>query len=366
MIILPHRSLLQKKFARCAISWRRGTLPALAIAWGLASTAHAWVTLDLPDLTTSETHGGGLAVSHLSDGQYVYGNNNALYLQTAFGLAANTAFASPPGPTGVDPSFITVLNDTTALVGTGVGGNTPVYQFNPSNTANPNYTTNANMTLQNYAAAPASASSYYVVGTNEASGVNGNSTVSYFGALGGAPKLVIDPAGGNSAGIAVDSGGNVYVGDDDNSSIYEFTAAQVLNAAAHSTALTFSDGKFLYAFSADVVGSLAVDSEGRIWAAGYGAQGLFWFNPATDRSGALDPEDAADNLDSAYTLSTFSANGNNYVSYIWQSGFSSGSTVIYGYDNVQNVPEPATSALLAAAAAGAAAWWKRRRRTAVA
>ena len=76
-------------------------LAALGIALGLTQVAHAWVTIDLPDLTSSPEHGGALAFSNLPDGQMVYGNNNSLYLQNCFGSSSFTAFATPPD---VDPS----------------------------------------------------------------------------------------------------------------------------------------------------------------------------------------------------------------------------------------------------------------------
>ena len=343
MIISTPSASLQKKTA-CFV---------LALAW--ASTAHAWVTIDLPDLTSSPEHGGALAFSHLSDGRLIYGNNNALFLQNSFGSSSFTTFSTPPD---VDPSFVTVLNDTAAMVGAGQFVNTPVYQFNPSNPSTPNYT--SNVTLQNFSAAPASATSFYVAGANNA---DGNNAVSYV-TLGGTQQLVVDPAGQFSAGLAVDHGGNVYVGDNDNNSVYEFTAAQMLNAVLHSSPLTFSNGLLLHTFDADVVGSLAVDAQGRIWAAGFGAPGLFWFNPANNNTGLLNPQDTADNPSSAYTLGTFSANGTDYMSYLWQSDFSNGSSLVYGFDTVQNVPEPATSALWVALGAGAAVWWRRRRQPA--
>jgi hypothetical protein len=77
----------------------------------------------------------------------------------------------------------------------------------------------------------------------------------------------------------------------------------------------------------------------------------------------LDPENNAADLSGAYNVGAFSANGTDYVSFVWQSDFSNGSSVVYGYDTVQNVPEPAQSALLAAVAAMGVAWaWRKRRR----
>jgi len=345
---IPHPSQFKNKFARFAISWRRGLCTGLGL-FCLTGAAHAWVTLDLPDLNTAPPHFGAVAVSHLSDGQFVYGNNAAIYVQNTFGSAGVTSFASVPS---VDPSFISVLNDTTAVVGGGQFAPTPIYQFNPSNPSSPGFSTVTS--LQNFSAAPASASSLYVVGTN---GASGSSSVSYV-TVGGVQQSLVDPAGTFSGGVAVDHAGDLFVGDDDTSSIYEFTAAQVQNALNHATTLNFGNGTLLHTFGADVIGSLAVDAQGRVWASGFGADGLFWFNPSNNQSGSLNPEPAG----GAYTLSTFSANGSDYVSYVWQSGFSNGSSVVYGYDTVQNVPEPATTALWASLAAGAAAFCKNRRK----
>ncbi|HVU37677.1 MAG TPA: PEP-CTERM sorting domain-containing protein, partial [Opitutales bacterium] len=76
--------------------------------------------------------------------------------------------------------------------------------------------------------------------------------------------------------------------------------------------------------------------------------------------GSLDPQDGADNPNGLYSVSAFSANGNDYVSYVFQSGFSNGSSVIYGYNTVQNVPEPATTAFFAALVAGLVVLRRRR------
>ncbi|HTB62465.1 MAG TPA: hypothetical protein VK737_02655 [Opitutales bacterium] len=341
-----HSHLFSKKFTRCVLA-------GLGLAGALTNTAHAWVTLDLPDLTAPEGGSGVVAYSNLPDGRLVYGNNQALYVQNNFGSAALTSFSTPPD---MDPSFVTVLNSTTAVFGVGEFTNSAVYQFNPSTPATPGYSSNS--TLQNYAAAPAGASGVYVAGQND---INGDNSISYV-TLSGTQQMVVDPAGEFSAGLAVDGGGNVYVGDNDNNSVYEFTAAQIQNAIRTSIALTLSNALLIHTFSDDVVGSLAVDAEGRIWAAGFGAPGLFYYNPGSGIGGVLDPEDNADDLGGAYTVGAFSANGSDYVSYLWQSDFSSGSSLVYGFDTVQNVPEPAQAAWLAAAAALGVAYWRKRRR----
>jgi len=353
---IPNLCRIQNKFACFVAGWRRSVLTGLGLFF-LTGVAHAWITLDLPNLNAPP---GVLAVSHLPDGRFIYGNGNALYTQNTFGATGVTSFASVPS---VDPSFITVLNNTTAVIGAGGGfGVSPVYQFNPSSPASPGFS--AVTTLQNYAGAPAGASSLFIDGSN-GSGTNDfdlpNNAVSYV-TLAGQQQLLVDNAGGFSSGLAVDGTGDLFVSDDDNFGVYKFTAAQVQNAIAHATTLSLlGDGTLLHTFDADVVGSLAVDADGRIWAAGFGANGLFWFDPSSGLSGSLNPETGSA-TDPAYTLSTFSANGSNYVSYIWQSDFANGSTVHYGYDTVQNVPEPATVTLWAALAAGVAAFCKRRHR----
>jgi hypothetical protein len=345
-----HSLLFSKKFTRCVLA-------GLGLAGALTNTARAWVTLDLPDLTAPAGGAGVLAYSNLPDGRLVYGNNQALYVQNNFGAAAVTSFATPPN---MDPSFVTVLTSTTAVFGVGEFTNTPVYQFNPSTPATPGYFSPSNNTLQNYAAARAGTSGVYVAGQND---VDGSNSISYVTLAGAQPQQIVDPAGEFSAGLAVDAGGNVYVGDNDNNSVYKFTAAQIQNAIRNSTALTLSNGLLLHTFASDVVGSLAVDAEGRIWAAGFGAPGLFFFNPGNGNAGVLDPENNAADLSGAYNVGAFSANGTDYVSFVWQSDFSNGSSVVYGYDTVQNVPEPAQSALLAAVAAMGVAWaWRKRRR----
>jgi len=361
MTILSKQNQLQYKSIRCAAILRCGVLIGLGFSLALTYPVRAqtFITLNLPNLVATPP---AVAVSHLSDGRFIYGNANTLYLQTTFGSAGLTTFATPPG---VDPSFVTVLSDTTALLGGGGGGpSSPIYQFNPSSPATPGYTrVPLAQDLQNFSAARAGSSSAYVAGSN-GSGTNifdGSDSAVTSVTLAGQSQVLVDHAGGFSAGLAVDNGGNLFVGDDDNDSVYKFTSAQVVNALANSHVLTFADGLLVHTFAADVVGSLAVDAQGRLWAAGFEADGLFWFNPASGASGSLTPEAPG----GAYNVSAFSAGGSDYVSFLWQSGFAPNSQVVYGYNTVQNVPEPAASALLAAVAAGAAVWWQHRRRRTV-
>ena len=120
----------------------------------------------------------------------------------------------------------------------------------------------------------------------------------------------------------------------------------------HKT-LALTDGTFLTTL--DVDGSLAVDAQGRIWAAGFQKSGLEVYDP---RNGTITPLlPALDNPN--YVVSTFSAGGINYVGYINASDSTTGSTITYGFDRLENlVPEPASSALMLM---GLAAFTRRKR-----
>jgi hypothetical protein len=305
---------------------------SLALLMGLAASASGWNTLSLPDLVSSSPHFGALAITHFADGRFLYGNNNQLYTQEVFGAANVTALAVASGD-GVDPSFLAVLGGKVAVAGAGMFGNSSLYQFNPTNADAPDYS--AITTMQNFSGVMRNASSLYVAGANGSGGAN---AVSYVN-LNGTTQLLVDQVSTFSAGLARDTAGDLFVGDDDTASVYEFTAAQLQKAIASHTTLTLANGKLVHTFADDVVDSLAVDAQGRIWAAGFGADGLFWWDPVRSIGGVLTPEAA----DGAYTVSTFSRSGSNYLSYVWQAGFSPGDTVLYAYSVTGTVLVPVIS-----------------------
>jgi hypothetical protein len=306
---------------------------------GLAVSASGWTTLPLPDLVSAPPHYGTLAVTHLGDGRFLYGNNNQLYTQNAFGAANVTALADIGGD-GVDPSFLVVLGGKLAVAGAGMFGNSSLYQFDPTNATAPGYTAFA--TTQNFSGVERTTTSVYVVGEDGTGGVNAVSVAS----LNGTVKLLVDQAGAYSAGLARDNAGDLFVADNDNESVYEFTAAQLQKAVAGNATLTLANGELEHAYSDDVVDSITVDAKGRLWAAGFGSDGLFWWDPAKNVGGVLTPQAAG----GAYTVSAFLRNGVGYISYVWQEGFSPGDAVEYGYAPVADAlapvimqqPEPVT------------------------
>jgi hypothetical protein len=349
--------MIRQKSSVCSKSIRhfaglsaRSLIGACALGIGLTCSGQTFTTIALPDLGSDEVHGGALNYAITPGGALVYGNDASLYEQSAFGSATITAFATSPD---VDPSFLTVLSPTLAVVGTGEFGNTPLLTFNPANLST-SYTSLTS--LQNFAGVAASATSLYVVGTN---GTGGSNAVSYV-TTSGAQQLLIDQAGTYSAGMAVDSQGDVYVADNDNDSVYEFTSSQLQASINAHTTLTPANGTLVQTFSAGV-SSIAVDASGVLYAAGFddNFNGLIsYYNPATGATGTLNPEAGGEvtGNDPDYTLQAFSVGGANYISYVWQAGFDAGDQVVYGYTAV---PEPAAFGWLAALAGMAAVCGRR-------
>ncbi len=292
----------------------------LGLAFGLAASAQGWTTLPLPNLISSPPHYGALTITHFPDGRFLLGNNNQLYVQNAFGAANVTAFTTIAGD-GVDPSFLAVLSARVAVVGSGMFGSTSLYQFDPTKPAAPGF--KAFTTTQNFTGVERFAGGVYVVGED---GSGGNNAVSYV-PLKGKAQVVVDNDGTFSAGVARDAAGDLFVADNDTESVYEFTAVQLQRAIATKTTLTLGNGTLVHTFANDVVGSLAVDARGRLWAAGFGADGLFWWDPAAKTGGVLTPQASG----GAYSVNVFTRNGTTYVGYVWQAGFSTGDAVVYGY-----------------------------------
>jgi hypothetical protein len=293
---------------------------AAALVLGFAASARGWVTLSLPPLVSSPPHYGSSEIAFLPDGRFVYGNNDLLYVQKAFGLSAVTQLAPPPG-VGVDPSFLVDINANSVVVGSGGFGITYLYSFNPNLGARTTY--KVYTALENFDAARRNGGGLYVVGEN---GAGGNSDVTYVSPR-GQQETTVDNVSTFSAGVAVDAANNLYVADNDNNTVYKFTAAQLAKAIANDFTLFLSDGKRFHAFRADVVDSIAVDSFGRLWASGFGGPGLYWWDPLRNLGGVVLPQCPT----GSYEVSTFTACGVGYVGYIWQSGYTTGDPAIFGY-----------------------------------
>jgi hypothetical protein len=304
-----------------------------------------WTQFALPDLADVYSP---TAIANLPDGQYIFANEGNYYLQDAFGSASYTAYSNTAPGNNADPSFIAVWDSTHAIAGGGTFGPSDLYSFNPSSTSNPSFTANG-LSLQNYAGAYSSATSLYVGGANGTDGVN---AISYVNLPSETTKVIVDDAGQYSSGIAIDGAGNLYVGDNDNGNVYEFTAAQ-LSLAISGSALALSNGTLLCQFD-NGIGTLAVDSQGRIWSAGYAANGLEVFYPSTDSE-----TDVVPGLTNAnYMVTTFSVGGQGYVAYTDQLDPSqAGTAQYYGFEAI---PEPGAFGLVFTGLAGLAVYRRKR------
>lgn len=295
---------------------------ALAAALLLAPQARAqsWTTLALPNTNNWNS----IAITHLSDGRFIYGHDGTLLLQNTFGSNATTPFTNAPSG---DYAFIT----PTFLAG-GAWGGAPIYAFDGTNTA----TSFTNLgTRQNYAGVNFS-SGLLLVGTN---GANGTSSLAYF-TSGNNLQTIIDNISTYSGGIALDANGDVYIADNDDLKIYRFTNAQITNAITNNSTLDLTQGTLLG--NLGVSGSLAVDiANNRLYAAGWQSNGIQVLDLSTNQTGTLVPGPANAN----YQVTVFSDGTNTYLGWLNRSGYSGGDTVIYGYALANTIPIPEPSAL---------------------
>jgi hypothetical protein len=334
---------------------RSCTAPCVAAAFAaiciLARLASAtWVQFSLPNLSQSF---GGTALAHLSDGRYVFAETGSLYLQDAWNNAAYTPFQGEPG--GMDPSFLAVWGDSVAAVGHGGWGPSGVSRFNPSLPADPGFA-DIGVTLQNFHGVFRDADSLFVGGVD--TGASGDHHgVRWVTLFGGTNRIVINDVSAYSAGFAIDGTGGLYVGDNDDGKVYRFSKAQ-LDEAIESSPLSITNGDLIHDFGGGGdIGSLAVDSEGRIWAAGWAHNGLHMYDPALGQEFTYIP--ALDNAN--YKVAAFDRAGVNYIAYVNQADpFTGNSAQYYGFapSGEVAIPEPGSLILMLVGMAG---WWARRR-----
>lgn len=309
---------------------------AVVLAAALAAVVTAsqsfadWTQFDLPNLADVYSPA---AIANLPDGQYIFANEGNYYLQDTFGSASYTAYSNTAPGNNADPSFIAVWDSTHAIAGGGTFGPSDLYNFNPSSTSAPTFTANG-LSLQNYSGVYRDADSLYVGGLN---GMDGTHAISYVDLSTETTKVIIDDVSTYSGGFAEDASGNLFVGDSDNGNVYKFTATQ-LSLAISGSALVLSNGTYVCQFD-NGLGTLAVDSQGRIWSAGYAVNGLEMFDQSTDTQTDLVPGLTNAN----YMVTTFSVGGQGYVAYTDQlDPGQAGTAQYYGFEAI---PEPGTLAL---------------------
>jgi hypothetical protein len=304
---------------------------AFATALAASKASAQWAQFSLPNL------GGAYdstAFTVLPNGSYVFADAGTYYQQNGFGVAGYTQYSNVfPSDSG-GPSFLAAWSATEAVAGVGGFGPSDLYIFNPSTLSAPSFTAQG-LSLQNYDGVFINSNSLYLAGAN---GSGGDNAISYVNLSTDTSKVIIDQVSTYSAALALDAAGNLYVADQDNNSVYKFTANQLSLAIAGSTPLAITNGTFVYQ-SGNSLGTMAVDSQGRIWSSGYLENGLQVYDPTTGLETTVIPGLTNAN----YTVTTFSVGGQDYVAYADQlNPGEAGTAQYYGYEAV---PEPGTLAL---------------------
>jgi len=319
----------------------KSSVAVVATAFAAALTATEasaqWTQFSLPNLGDAYD---ATAFTVLPNGSYVFAQAGTYYHQNGFGAAGYSRYSNVSPSDSGGPSFLAAWSATEAVAGAGGLDPSDLYVFNPSALSAPGFTAQG-LSLQNYGGVFINSDSLYVAGAN-GSGSNGygggENAISYVNLSTGASEVIIDQVSTYSAALALDTAGNLYVADEDNDSVYKFTATQLSLSIAGSTPLAITNGTFVYQ-SGNSLGTMAIDSQDRIWSSGYLESGLQVYDPATGLETTVIPGLTNDN----YMVTTFSAGGQGYVAYTDQANpGEAGTAQYYGFEAI---PEPATLAL---------------------
>ena len=288
------------------------------------------------------------SLAHLPDGRFVLGFQGKVFVQSALDSPAKTDV--PAGALSLDPSFVAVASATSALVGAGgFGGASGLHGFNPSSPES-GVTASPLASIQNYngvfwkSPAPGGPEGWIIGGGNGAGGAHNLTFVSVDGSRIGALTGTISAYSG---GLAADALGNVYAATydldaffnptPDANKVYRFAAASIearvqaiLAGSATPGPVPLSVATFYYRF--DGTASLAVDSLGRVWAAGFGAMNhLQVFDPASATMSRMVPDHPAytSGTEMMYTVRSATMGGTGHVAFLVQDEWGSAGTALH-------------------------------------
>lgn len=339
---------------------------AIALAQNPA-TAAEWTSFAVGQLNSFS-----FAHAHRPDGQFIFGSNGQLSIQTTFGAPGATAVANT-GPVTFDPSFIAIRSATEGLIGAGgFGGASGLHLFDPG-APTTSITSNALATVQNYAATfwthPTSGrQGWLIIGGNGTPGDFANATNLYYVSTDGQTKgALTGDLCSYSGGMDLDASGNVFIAladvtPEENNQVIRFTADQIdaaVNGLLTATPAPLARSAATNVFKGDASSSLAVDSAGRIWLGGYQIAHLQAYDPLTGVTRRFLPDHAPLSGASgppSYAVRQFTRNGAGFISFLANDSFYTvGSTLTLGYKavadlNVRSVQFTATQQTVSEAA----------------
>lgn len=317
--------------------------PLLAVT--VVVRASVWTT---QTVHTAPSSFFATSLAHLPDGRFVLGFQGQIFVQNALGSPAKTAVAT--GALSLDPSFVAVASATSALAGAGgFGGASGLHGFNASSPAS-GVTVTPLASLQNYngvfwrSPAPGGPEGWIIGGGNGAGGMHNLTFVSLDGSRIGALTGTISTYSG---GLAVDAAGNVYAATyeldpffnptPDANKVYGFSVASIearvqaiLAGNTTPVPVPLASATFLHRF--DGTASLAVDSLGRVWAAGFGEMNhLQVFDPASAVMSRVVPDHPsyAAGTEVMYTVRSATLGGAGQVAFLVQDEWGSAGTALH-------------------------------------
>lgn len=313
-------------------------------AAGSPALASVWTT---KTIHTAPSSFFATSLAHLPDGRFVLGFQGKVFVQDSLGSPVKTAV--PTGALSLDPSFVAVASAGSALAGAGGFGASGLHGFNPSSPAS-GVAAAPLASLQNYngvfwkSPAPGGPEGWIIGGGNGSGGAHNLTFVSLDGTRIGALTGTISTYSG---GLAVDATGNVYAATyeldaffnptPDANKVYQFSVASIEARAQAILAGNMSPGPvalssatFLHRF--DGTASLAVDSLGRVWAAGFGAMNhLQVFDPASATMSRIVPDHPAyaSGTEVMYTVRNATISGAGHVAFLVQDEWGNAGTPLH-------------------------------------